>query len=415
MYQHKVFGHKISIDTPVKIYESTTSYEEVSLWKFYNQQFSENQKSVAIVLDVDGTLNENSDSLLSATTQYQHQTHDFMLAIATGRTITERLYSTKHQGKKGFANLVDLLIGQNGSVVKIGNKLYAIPFTPKQLNKAITSSLRILGLNHTSELFRGEHLCIHVLQDSPNGLVEKVCIPVAAGKDSRRMQTILSQYDSIVSAYRAGALTPTFYGLAIAEYLKRGMPDYLIDVLYEDELYDSLVTELTLVGADLTKKEELIQQEGIPASVQQHIADREPGTRGAEQDIHPDILDIGIIDKRLNMEAINSAIHSINGVTFGMGDQANDTHLFAVNYPSVVLPRDEHGGWSFSIGMAQKSKESGNSVCFIKPAGEEYGNNFLIGLMSCLTKSKMVAFWNNYHESEVNQKLKQMLLSMENN
>lgn len=320
LYQHEVFWHKISIHTPVKIYENTTSFEETSLWKFYNKQFSMNKKSVDIVLDIDGTLNEHSDSLLSATTQYQHQSNDFMFAIATGRTIEERLHSTKHNGKEGFANLVDLLIGQNGSVIKFGSKLYAIPFTHKQLAKSIVSSLRILGLNHTSELFRGEHLCIHILQDSPNGFIEKVCIPVAAGRDSDRMKTILKQYDSIVSAYRAGALTLTFYGLAISEYLKRGMPASLIDVLYEDELYDSLVTELTLVGSDLTKKKELIQQEGIPASVQQHIADREPGTRGAEHGIHPDILDISIIDKRLNMEAINSAIHFINGVTFGMGD-----------------------------------------------------------------------------------------------
>ena len=85
-----------------------------------------------------------------------------------------------------------------------------------------------------------------------------------------------------------------------------------------------------------------------------------------------------------------------------------------MNYPSVVLPHDEHRGWNFSIGMAQKSKESSSSFCFIKTADEEYGNNFLIGLMSCLTMPNMVAYWENYHEIDVNQKLKQMLLSMGN-
>lgn len=321
------------------------------------------EKKVLLISDVDGTLKEADKILCEIVSRLRRQSL-ISFVIATGRSYFERCYSTKNQGKGNLGQNSPLMITQGGSVIHVvigeDEYWYIIPIS-KDMNELVNTVSEGLQIER-SEVFRGEHLCIHFFDFERNR--EVISIPVAR-QDEEKMRRVLSKYDgNIVNACLDGALD-WGYSIAIREYLDRGMPAEEIGVLYESEISSKVFTELTLVGADLTKCQKLFKERfGIDLRVQQQIADRYTGTRGCASERKPDIADVVEIGKKAHVDLIIELAKKFGWLIVGFGDQGNDDFLYSTSYSFVAnaAPMGQPGGWNFAISMAEFAKETGHPV-----------------------------------------------------
>lgn len=338
-------------------YEIMNANNLGEIWKHVLSKRSSHP--VLLISDVDGTLEESSTKLIEAVESLQGSNISFM--IATGRSYFERAFSQKFKDSRSLASVSPLIIAQGGSVVhqELGNGEEKFFVTP--LNFDINEFIDVLckGLDISRvEMFRGEYLCIHSF-DTEN-VKEIIGIPVSI-EDEAEVKELLKKYDgNIVAAAKSGELVT--YSLAIKEYLERGMPEEAIGVLYESELANLILTELTIVGAELKKAKELLFTEfGLEVRIQEQIRDRHTGTRGCEADIHPSISDIVSVGKKSHIDAMMQVVKELNGLTIGFGDQGNDDFLYSTEYSFVADAAENFnlakGGWSFATEMAKRAKE----------------------------------------------------------
>lgn len=305
--------------------------------------------SILFMVDVDGTLEESDPYMLSVIERYKAEiTNDpIYLLITTGKSVIERRESTKYLGKKTLANCVDLIVGQGGSVVDTGDSLIVVPIENSYVEKVITTLSDILGSE--ADVFRNEHLCLYYVGEDNE---EVISIPIYH-EDEKEIREILGKVGgNIITAYEKGLLDGK-YSLAIEEYLKRGMPPHCIGVSYQTEFSKLVITELTVVGSQEIM-ETFKKSMNSSVRIQQSMADRKAGTRGAAEGVHPSIADITAISK---MDVLRNIRHS--GGTIGLGDQFNDDFLFDVDVAFVAnaAPIGMDGGWNFACSMAEYAKE----------------------------------------------------------
>ena len=395
--------------------EHTAEVKLIVPEEFWKEFIQTRFRTIFIISDIDGTLNEKSLILCKFLEKLSELGYPVYFMIATGKSIYERQFSTKIKSDCA-ANHASIIIGQGGSVVRFKNgsviKDYIFPLknalaTIKNIAKATGRTME--------EMFRGEHLCIHFYDVEK--CKEVIGIPIALA-DEEEIKSILSRFNGdIVEAYLQGALNNK-YSLAIAEYLERGMPREEIGVLYESELPEkaTTITELTIVMGELKKYEENLRKYGIKCRIQQEIADRYVGTRGAAEGIHPDIADIVSFGKKEHIDAIIAAMMG-NGITIGLGDQGNDDFLYSTNYSFVANAArmsNMNAGWDFAISMAEMA-EKNPEMNVIHARHSMDGNiiNWAVELIaSCGTYEEVLETLDFLTNSKLNMRIREFLLNM---
>lgn len=312
-------------------------------------------KVTFIISDVDGTLNEFDEELCQKVEQLKTSNDSTFFMIATGRSYIERTLSTKIS-EDCLGRHSPIMICQGGGIVCVesstGKHDYLIPFE-NNVNEIVSTIAETLGLSR-QELFRNEHICIHyyVVEEGR----EVIGIPIAIADEARIKDVLSRNNDSIMDAFYAGELND--YTIAIREYLDRGMPPQAIGVLYESELSEKVITEMTIVKDNLNEYRDSLNEKGIACRVQEQRENRYAGTRGTTENSRPDIADIVPIGKKEHIDAIINVVKE-KVMTIGFGDQENDDFLLSTDYSFVAnaAPIGEEGRWGFATMMAKKAEQ----------------------------------------------------------
>lgn len=362
-----------------------------------------------IISDVDGTLNERDSDLCRAVNDIPNGVE---FTIATSRSFVERLNSTKNIGES-LAKYSPIIIAQGGAVIAdtIRDVFYIVPLE-YDMNRILDALKKGLKISR-KEIFRKEHLCFHFFDMEK--VKEVIGIPIAKEDEADMRAKLLPYNGDIITAYYVGALKGE-YSLAIEEYIARGMPDYAIGVAYESEFSDKIITELTIVGADLQVTQNELEKIGVSCRIQQHIANRKAGTRGCLQNVKPDIADIVSVEKRDHIDYIIKMVQSYGGITIGLGDQANDDFLLATDYSFVAnaAPMGKPGEWDFAVEMAKRTKIKNfhPQVIHCRHAKDGTLINWVVeAILACCTFEERKILCSALANSKLNHRIRKQLLN----
>lgn len=365
-----------------------------------------------VIFDFDGTIVSGDPELCAASNEAK-KNGIMICSCSTGRLAGDRL-ENRGESEMSFANTLSEIVASGGAeyCVEIApgvKDVYVWTFDDGEdmLNKIARAMEKPL-----EEVIGNHEITIHFVR---NGKIY-VGVPYPKEKEEK-LTPIVKAHGGLVEAYMAGALDDE-EALPIREYEKRGMPWWLIEYLPPSEIPQiaGSITQFTVVSGELEKFVENFEKEGIELALQRRIKDREEGSRGAMEGIHPDISDIQ--PKGINKGAHLKAIaEDPNTITVVFGDQWNDRPIAELaDYVFITTPQFKAGPetLSFAIYMAELAK-AGKKVAFVMDLEDgTLGNRAAIELLNAKSEEEARAVCEKWVTSEENHKIIDTLLAMKN-